>query len=100
MEKDLLRSRGVEVREYASDYSAAVAAGRKLAQADPTAYFVDDEQSGDLFLGYAVAAGRLQKQLDAMGIAVDNEHPLVVYLPCGVGRRAGRNLLRAQGNLR
>lgn len=87
--KDLLRSRGVEVREYASDYSAAVAAGRKLAQADPTAYFVDDEQSGDLFLGYAVAAGRLQKQLDAMGIIVDDAHPLVVYLPCGVGGAPG-----------
>ena len=87
--KDLLRSRGVEVREYASDYSAAVAAGRKLAQADPAAYFVDDEQSSDLFLGYAVAAGRLQKQLDEMGIAVDNEHPLVVYLPCGVGGAQG-----------
>lgn len=87
--KELLRSHGVTVTEYEADYGEAVKNGRRLSDQDPNSYFVDDENSEALFLGYAVAAKRLVGQLAGLDVPVDRDHPLFVYLPCGVGGAPG-----------
>ena len=87
--KDKLRANGVNVVEYEGDYAQAVAAGRQRAAQDTFSYFVDDEHSLSLFLGYSVAALRLKQQLIDAQVEVDRAHPLFVYLPCGVGGAPG-----------
>lgn len=83
--KDYLRSRGVEVVEHATNFSKAVELGRAASEADPKSYFVDDEHSKELFLGYTAGGLRMKRQLEDKNIKVDENHPLFVYLPCGIG---------------
>lgn len=86
---NMLREKGANVILHEADYSVAVAEGRLSTESDPYSYFIDDENSIGLFTGYAVAALRLKEQLDQSGRTVDSDHPLFVYLPCGVGGAPG-----------
>ena len=83
--KELLREKGAQVIEYAGDYSAAVEAAREASK-EKGSYFVDDEQSPYLFMGYALAAYEVIEQLETLGIEEEDLH---VYLPCGVGGAPG-----------
>lgn len=94
--KTQLRELGATVVEYAGDYTAACAAARREAQDSPSLHFIDDENSPELFCGYAVAGLRLPAQLAALGIPVSDEHPLSLYLPCGVGGAPGGIALGAR----
>ncbi len=87
--KDKLRANGVKVKEFATDFSHVIPQARQDASQDPHIHFVDDEGSSDLFLGYSVAAVRLQKQLKDQEITADAQHPVLVYLPAGVGGSPG-----------
>ena len=87
--KELLREKGATVHEFKGDFSEAILAGRQQTSENPSGYFIDDENSKHLFLGYSVAAIRLQNQLEEENIIVSEEQPLFVYLPCGVGGSPG-----------
>lgn len=87
--KDRLRDVGVTVVEHASDYTFAVDAARKAAEGDESAYFVDDENSITLLLGYSAAAVEIEVQLRRHGIKISEGRPLHVYIPCGVGGAPG-----------
>lgn len=88
--KERLRALGARVVEHECDFSEAVERARVAASMKgPEAYFVDDESSRELMLGYAVAAYELAEQLAARDIVINAERPLFVYLPCGVGGAPG-----------
>ncbi len=86
---DRLREKGVDVRLYSGDYSEAVDEGRRLSEADPTSYFVDDESSELLFAGYTLAGPEVAEQFLAKQVTIGEDSPLKVYLPCGVGGGPG-----------
>ena len=87
--KNMLKKAGVNVIEFEGDYTSALKLAREDASKDSNTYFIDDEDSKELFLGYSVAYKTLVQQLKNEGVIVDDKNPLIVYLPCGVGGGPG-----------
>ncbi|MBR3932486.1 MAG: D-serine ammonia-lyase [Clostridia bacterium] len=87
--KNMLKNAGVNVIEFKGDYTSALKLARDEASKDPNSYFIDDEDSRELFLGYSVAYKTLIEQFLDKGVIIDDTHPLIVYLPCGVGGGPG-----------
>lgn len=83
-----LRAIGSCVVEHGCDYSETLDRARAAATGEK-AWLVDDEHCRDLLTGYAVAADELADQLAERGVIVDARHPLIAYLPCGVGGAPG-----------
>jgi D-serine dehydratase len=86
--KERLRRTGASVIEHPCDYTETVSRARASAAASGS-YFIDDESSRLLFVGYTTAAAELAEQLDERGVKISPNTPLVVYLPCGVGGAPG-----------
>jgi D-serine dehydratase len=86
--KERLRRTGANVIEHPCDYTQTVARARASASATGS-YFIDDESSRLLFVGYTTAAAELAEQLGERGIEIGANTPLVVYLPCCVGGAPG-----------
>lgn len=87
--KNKLKRAGVNVIEFKGDYTSALKLARNEAAKDANTYFIDDEDSKELFLGYSAAYKTLLNQLKDNNVVVDSQHPLIVYLPCGVGGGPG-----------
>jgi len=87
--KNMLRNAGVKVIEFEGDYTSALKLARSEAAKEANTYFIDDEDSKELFLGYSAAYKTLIEQLKDKNVVVDDAHPLIVYLPCGVGGGPG-----------
>ena len=86
--KERLRRTGADVIEHPCDYGDTVIRARAAARASGS-YFIDDEKSRLLFVGYSTAAPELAGQLSQQGLDIGPDAPLVVYLPCGVGGAPG-----------
>ncbi len=86
--KERLRRTGAQVIEHPCDYTGTVERARAAAGAAGN-YFIDDETSRLLFVGYATAAAEVAAQLRAHRVEIGAQSPLVVYLPCGVGGAPG-----------
>jgi len=87
--KERLRRLGANVLEQDCDYGGTVARARAAALGVPRSTFIDDENSRDLLVGYAVAANELQEQLGQRHVIPRTERPIVLYLPCGIGGAPG-----------
>lgn len=87
--KKLLRAAGAEVIEYDHDYTYAVKMGRLSAEQNPMSYFVDDEMSEKLFLGYAASIFEVVEEVTSSGMSPSDDELFHVFLPCGVGGAPG-----------